>query len=228
MKNLKEKLPDESFLPLEVTQIGRQLFERFRRDASVEMIRLFPLFVEERFGAENGMMRQARTAQENDLRSEKAVLADLDWLGRLPARGQVNAVSDELGTETGKRAESANPHLRRAIDKMAAADPRMLFKDQLRPPLRLMGKMPGMAGRKTGNPIQLPDDCVRVEVKQIRAFANREMSDPGMFLHDEAARKNPGQPDAAGRVQRIAKSSFEEAPAPFPRKEEREEHGELI
>ena len=90
--------------------------------------------------------------------------------------------------------------------------------------IRLMGEMATGSAGKTGDPVQLSDDCIRTEVKQIDIFAKREMSDSGIFFHDQAPRRNPGQSDAARGMNRIAKVFFENAAPCRPRQQDRQEH----
>ena len=174
------------------------------------------------------MMRQAAPAQQDRFGAEKAIFANLYRLGRLPSSRQIDAVSDELGAEARHRGESADPHPRGAIDEMAAADSRMPFQNQFRPPLWLVREMPAGTRRKSGDPIQLPDDGVRAEMKQIGTFANREMPDARLFLHDEVPRKNPGKADMARGMDRIAELMREKAPAQSPGKQDRQEHRDVF
>src|ERR1700682_2325282 len=111
---------------------------------------------------------------------------------------------------------------------MPAADPGVSFKNQLRMSIGLVREMATVATGKTSDPIQLPNNGVRAEMKQIYIFAEREMPNAGIFFHDQAARTNPGQADPAGGMNRIAELLFENAAPGRPGQQDREEHQELI
>ena len=84
-----------------------------------------------------------------------------------------------------------------------------------------MGEVPARSARKTGDPIELADDGVRAQMEQIDIFAQRQVADARAFLHDEAPWKNPGEPDATGRMNRVTESFFQERTAQSPGQEER-------
>src|ERR1700704_1640049 len=109
---------------------------------------------------------------------------------------------------------------------MPAANPGVSFENQFRMSIGLVREMTAVSAGKTGDPIQLPDDGVRAEMKQIDIFAEGEMSDAGIFFHDQAARTNPGQADPAGGMNRIAELLFEKAAPRRPGQEDRQEHQE--
>jgi hypothetical protein len=73
-----------------------------------------------------------------------------------------------------------------------------------------MPEMAAFATGKTGDPIQLSDDGMRAEVKQVDVLAEREMTYTRALFHDEAARENPGKTDIAVRMNGEAKLSFQE------------------
>src|SRR5205085_141093 len=197
-------------------------FHRLRRHARVKPIGLVPFFVKERLRAQYGMMRENAPAEDDRIRSRETVFANLDGFRCLPAGVEIDAVGEQLRTEPADGGESADSHPRGAIDQMPAADAGMPLDDQFGLPLGLMREVPAWPARKTGDPVQLADDGVRAEMKQIDIFAERQVTDPRPFLHHQPARKNPGETDAARRMDRIAELIFQERAAEFPRQEERE------
>src|SRR6202521_109987 len=220
--------PDESFLAPKIFHLGREFLQRFRRHAPVKLIRLVPFLIEERLRTQDRVMRQRAPAEYDSVRAGKAVFADVDRLRRLPARGEINAMGEELRAKSADGGEGADAHSRGAIDQMAAADSGVGLDDQLRPPVRLMREMPARAARKTGDPIQLADDGVRAEMQEIDVLAEREMPDAGMLFHDEPARENPGEADVAGGMNGIAELFLEKRPPQRPRQQERKKHQELF
>lgn len=124
------------------------------------------------------MVRQSAAAEHDGIRAGEAVVANVDWLGRLPAGREINTMSEQLGTKSADGGERANPHPRCAIDQMTATNPGVLFHDQFGPPLWLVSKMPARAAGKPGDPVELPDDSVRTEMEQVDVFAQREVADP--------------------------------------------------
>src|SRR5436305_756319 len=149
--------PNEAFCSAKIFQVGRQFFNRFRGNSRVEPVRLVPFFVQKRLCAEHGMMRENAAAENDGIRSRETVFANLDRLRGLPASGEIDAVGEQLRTKAADRRERADPHARRAINQMPAADAGMPFYDQLRTAPRLVRKMPARAAGETGDPIQLPD-----------------------------------------------------------------------
>ena len=167
------------------------------------------------------MMWQRAPAEQDGVRPGKTILADLDRFRRLPAGGEIDGVGEELRTETADGGERADADARSAINQMPAADAGMRFHDQLGPPLRLMGEMPARSAGKSRDPVQLADDGVRAEMKQIDVLAKRQVTDARAFFQDEVARKNPGEPDSAGRMDRKAELLLEQRTAQTPGKEKR-------
>ncbi len=98
-------------------------------------------------------MRQNAAPEHDNIGPNEAVFADLDRFRRLPARGEIDAVGEELRAETADGGESADVHPRRAIDQVPARDAGVGFDDQFRAPLGLMSKVPAGAAGKSGNPI---------------------------------------------------------------------------
>src|SRR3984893_12158391 len=94
--------------------------------------------------------------------------------------------------------------------------------------IRLVREMATASAGKTGDPIQLPNNGVRAEMKEFDIFADREMSDAGFFFHDQAARTNPCQSDPTGGMNRIAELLFENVAPRRPRQQDRQEHQESI
>src|SRR4051794_7868655 len=125
--------PDKSLRPTKVGQIFRQLLYRLRGNPAIKLKRFLPLFVQERFRTEHRVMRQAAAAEDDRCSAEKAIFSDVDRLRRLPAPFQVDAVGDELRTKSRDRAKSTDPHARRAINEVPAADAGLALHDQLRP-----------------------------------------------------------------------------------------------
>ncbi len=95
-------------------------------------------------------------------------------------------------------------------------------------PIGLMREMPATAGGKSGDPIQLANDGVGAEMKQIDVLANRKVSNARIFFHDQAARSDPGQADPAGRMNDIAELFFEDAAPRRPRQQDRQEHEQVF
>lgn len=167
------------------------------------------------------MMRKNAAAENDGVRPGETVFADLDWLRGLPAGIQIDGVSEQLRAESADRRKRANADARRAINQVPAADSRVAFDDQLRPSLGLMREMPTGPARKTGDPVQMPDDSVRAEMEQIDILAQRQVPDPRAFFHHEFFRKNPREADVARRMDRIAELVFEKRAAQSPRQEKR-------
>lgn len=143
------------------------------------------------------MVRQTAPAKHYAVCPGETVFADVDRFGGLPAGFEIDAMRDDLrskSTDGGKRADA---HTRGAIDEMPAAYPRMCLDDQLRAPVRLMREMPARPRGKAGNPIQLSDNGVSAEMQQVDVLANGKVPDAGVLFHDQAARKNPAEADAA-------------------------------
>src|SRR5207302_5799967 len=64
---------------------------------------------------------------------------------------------------------------------------------------------------------------MRTEMKEIDVLAKGEVADPGAFFHHEAPWENPGEPDSAGRMDRVTKLFFQEAAPHRPWKQDRDE-----
>ena len=111
------------------------------------------------------MMRENAAAENDGIRSRETVFANLDRLRGLAASGEIDTMGEQLRTKAADRRERADPHARRAINQMPAADAGMPFYDQLRTAPRLVRKMPARAAGETGDPIQLPDNRVRAEME---------------------------------------------------------------
>src|SRR2546423_10851886 len=116
-----EHLPNKSFSPAKIFHLRREFLHRFCRHPRVEPVGLVPFLVEKRLGAENGMMRENASAQDHRISPGETVFADLDWLRRLPAGVEIDAVSEQLRTEPADGGERADPHPRGAIDQVPAA-----------------------------------------------------------------------------------------------------------
>ena len=67
-----------------------------KMDAAIELIGLLPFVVQERLSAKDGMMRQAAAPKHDGIRPGKTVFANVDRLGGLAVRGEIDAVRDEL------------------------------------------------------------------------------------------------------------------------------------
>src|SRR2546423_989718 len=214
--------PNEAFSPAKVLHLGRQFLHRFRGNARVKPVGLVPFLVEEGLRTENRMMRENAAAEHDGIRSGETVFANVDRLRGLPAGVEIDAVGKQLRAKSTDGGKRADPHPRGAIDEMPAADPRMLFDDQLRATLRLVGEMPAWPAGKTSDPVELSDDGVRAEMKQIDVFAEGQMTDAGALFHHKFSRKNPGESDAARRMNRITELFFEERAAQTPRQKKRE------
>src|SRR5688500_7509484 len=93
---------------------------------------------------------------------------------------------------------------------MPAADSSVSLDDQLRAPVRLMREMPARPTGKASDPVELADDGVRAQMEKVDIFAQREMPDARAFFHDQAARENPGEPDSAVGMNRIAELLFQQ------------------
>src|SRR2546423_7679295 len=88
--------PHESFGSAEIFQLGRQVLHRIRRNAGIKSVWFVPFFVQERLRAEDGMMGQTAAPEHDGIRSGETVFADLDWLRRLAAGGEVDTVGEQL------------------------------------------------------------------------------------------------------------------------------------
>src|SRR5437763_516656 len=167
------------------------------------------------------MMGENAAAENDGIRSRETVFANLDRLRGLAANGEIDAVGEQLRTKAADRREGADPHARRAINQMPAANAGMPFYDQLRAPPRLVRKMPARAAGETGDPVQLPDNRVRAEMEQIDTFAKGEVTDPRAFFHHEFSRENPGETDVARRMDGITELLFDEGATQPPRQQQR-------
>jgi len=168
-------------------------------------------------------MQKDGSAEHDRVRPGKTVFADVDRLRRLPTSIEIDGVSEQLRAKTANGGKRADPDPRRAIDQVPAADSGVALHNQFRPALRLMRKMPARAARKSGDPIQLPNDGVRAEMKQVDILAKRQVTDARAFFHDEFFRENPGEPDPAGGMDRITELLFEKRTAEAPGQEQGQE-----
>src|SRR5688572_31740335 len=213
--------PYESLCAPEISQLGGQFLYRFGRDSRVKTIGLIPFLVQKRLRTEDAMMRQNAAAQDDRIRPGKAVFADLNRLGSLAACVQIDGVGEQLRTKSADRGERADAHAGGAVEEMPAAYASVILDDQLRAPVRLMREMPARPGRESGDPIELADDGVRAQVEKVEVLAQGQMPDARAFFHNQAAWENPGQPDVAVWMNRIAELLFQErAPHP-PRQQQR-------
>src|SRR4051812_43249090 len=115
--------PDKAFAAPKIFHFWGKLAQRFGGNAAIKLEGRLPFFVEKRFRAEDGMVRQGRAAEDDGVGPDKTIFPDLDRLGRLPVRGQVDAVSDELRTKSSQGRKRADADTGGAINQMAAADP---------------------------------------------------------------------------------------------------------
>lgn len=173
-------------------------------------------------------MRQTASAQNHRIRPNKTIFSDVDWLRRLPAGFEINAVGHELRTKSGQGREGPDAHPRGAIDQMPATDSGVRFQNELRFTVQLMGEMATAPTRKTGEPVQLSDNRVGAEMEQIDIFANVQVSDARVLFHDQAAGTNPGESNSTGGMDRIAELFFEQAAACRPWQQQRQKHGQFL
>ena len=98
-------------------------------------------------------MRQTAPTEDHRIRPNETVFSDFDWLRRLPARFEIDAVSDELRTKSGQGRECTDAHARGAVDQMPATDSGVRFKNKLGLSVRLMCEMPAAPAGETGDPV---------------------------------------------------------------------------
>ena len=166
-------------------------------------------------------MRQTAPAKDHGIRPNKTVFSDFDWLRRLPAGFEIDAVGNELRTKSGQGREGADAYTRSAVDQMPATDSGVRFENELRLSVRLMGEMTAAPTRKTGDPVQLSDNRVSAEMQQVDVFTKSQMSDARVLFHDQAAGTNPGESNSTGGMNRVAELFFEQAASRRPRQQER-------
>ena len=98
-------------------------------------------------------MGQTTPAEDHRIRPNETVFSDFDWLRRLPAGFEIDAVGDELRTKSGQGRERANAHTCGAVDQMPATDSSMGFKNKLGLSIRLMRKMAAAPAGKARDPV---------------------------------------------------------------------------
>ncbi|MEA2679279.1 MAG: hypothetical protein QOK03_1001 [Candidatus Binataceae bacterium] len=163
------------------------------------------------------MMRQRASPKDHGICSGETVLANLDGLRRLAACCEIDAVRKQLRAKTTDGREGAYAHPGGTVDQMPAANSGVSFNDEFGSPVRLVSEVPARATRKTCDPVELSDDCMRAEAKQIDVFAKGEVTDARAFFHHKMPRENPGEADAARGMNRIAELLFEQGTTYRPR-----------
>ena len=137
-------------------------------------------------------------------------------------------MGENLRLEPGEGGESADRDRVRAIDEMPIRDVGMLAENQLRAAVGFGCKMTRWSQGETGNPITPTDRGMLMQMKERDVFAKCEMSDRAVRFHDEAIRKDPCEPDAAGRMEREAKLLLEKRSTQRPWKQEAEKHEQCL
>src|ERR1700693_3181705 len=190
-------LNNETFRPLKILELGRQLFNRARRHSTVKLIRLSERFVHQRFGADYAKIRQSTATQDYAICSDKTIVANPHRLRSLAVFLDVDTVGHDLRLKSGHSAELPNRDRIRAIDEMPMGDRGMFAHNQLRLAICLFGEMTRRPERKAGDPIAPAPHRVCFEVKQIESFAKRQVIDSAPLFHDQARWIDPGQSDSA-------------------------------
>ncbi len=180
--------------------VGRQFFDRTSRHSAVKLIRFGERLVHERFGPNHAEIRESRAPQHDAICSDKTVVAYPDGLGSLTVSRDVDAVGHDLRLKTGHRAEFANGDRVRAVDEMTMSDGGVLAHDQLRFAIRFLGEMARRPEWKTGDPVAAADHRMSFEMEEVEAFAKGQMINATPLFHDQARRIDPGETDAAGRM----------------------------
>src|SRR5256885_8011873 len=222
------ELDNETFRPLKIFVIGRESFNRARRNAAVKLIRFGKSLVHERFGADHAKIRQDTASKQNAIGSDETVIANPNRERSLAIPFNVEAVGHDLRLNPGEGAEFANGDRIRAIDKMPMGNGGMFAHDQLRLAIGFVGEVAGWPEWKTGDPVAAADHGMRFEMQQIETLTKRQMIDPAPLLHDQPGRINPGQTDAATWMDLIAKLFFQKRTAQRPRQKEAEKHQDLF
>src|SRR3954454_5425760 len=146
--------PNESLGPAKILHLRRQFFHRFRGHACIKPVGLVPFSVQERLRPEDGMVGKSAATEDDRICPGETVFADLDRLRGLAPGVEINAVSEQLGTEPTDGGERADPDPGGAINKMPAADSGVLLNNHFRPAFRLVSEMPAAApARKTCDPV---------------------------------------------------------------------------
>jgi len=92
-------------------------------------MRLGVRLLQERFGAEHGIIGQARTAQQHAVAADKTIIAHANRMRDLAILRDVDGVRNELGLESGDGGEAADGDGIGAIEQMAMSDGGMLAHD---------------------------------------------------------------------------------------------------
>ena len=146
----------------------------------------------------------------------------------MPVLREVDCVGENLRLETGKGGEFPDRDRVRAIDEMPIRDVGMLAENQLGAALRFRCEVTRWPQGETGDPVAAPDRGVLMQMKKRDVFAKCKISDRAVRFHDEASRKDPCEPDAAGRMEREAKLFLEKRSTKRPREQEAEKHEQCL
>lgn len=98
-------------------------------------------------------MWQTAPAEDYRIRPNETVFSDFDWLRRLPAGFEIDAVGDKLRTKPGQGRECADAHTCGAVDQMPATDSGVGFKNKLGLSVRLVCEMAAASTGKARDPV---------------------------------------------------------------------------
>ena len=90
---------------------------------------------------------------------------------------EINAVGQNLGSQTREHAESANSHTAGAVDEVAVCNRRVLTQDQFRPSLLLVREVFGLARRVACHPVRFANNRVAPQMHQPQPLAYSERPD---------------------------------------------------
>ena len=177
-------LNDEAFGALEIRVIGRQLFDRASGNPAVQIIRIGQWFVEQRFCAEHAIVRQRASAEQNAIRSDKTIVADLHGRRGLAIFFKIDGMRENLRPKSGEGRELPHGDGIGAIDQVPVRDSGMFADNELWLAPGFLGEMTGGPKGKSCDPVAIPERSVRFEMKERDVLANGELPDTRALLHD--------------------------------------------
>ena len=210
---------DVALAAVKVFAVGRQLLDWLGRNAAVKLVRISEAFVEKRLCPQHGKVGKGAAAEQNTIGSNKRIIADANRERCLAISLNIDAVRHDLRLKASQGAEIANADRVGAINEMAMGDGGMFAQNQLRTPVCFRGKMRRWSEWKTSDPISPTNRRVRLQMKEIDVFANREMADAASLFHDQPGRKNAGEPDPAAWMNLIIEPLLQKSASQSPWKE---------
>ena len=210
---------DVALAAVKVFAVGRQLLDWLGRNAPVKLVRISEAFVEKRLCPQHAKVGKRAATEQNTIGSNKRIIADADRKRCLAISLNIDAVRHDLRLKASEGAEIANADRVGAINEMAMGDGGMFAQNQLRTPVRFRGKMRRRPQWKTSDPISPTNRRLRLQMKEIDVFANRQMADTASLFHDQPGRKNAGEPDPAAWMNLIIELLLQKSASQSPWKE---------